>query len=177
MAWLLTVRRTGGIWFWPLLLYLPAVLGAILLTSSRGGAIVTLLALLVIPLTMRSLDLPRRLAFWFVLGTAALGAIYAAPVVIDTVSSSLQRLSSTATEVASGTLNERAELWQAGLAAFDDAGWLVSVPVPSRPSPRTRDSRRCFTTLNCRYGPSCGRRSAAVRPVPAQCDGAAAAPA
>lgn len=124
MAWLLTVRRTGGIWFWPLLLYLPAVLGAILLTSSRGGAIVTLLALLVIPLTMRSLDLPRRLAFWFVLGTAALGAIYAAPVVIDTVSSSLQRLSSTATEVASGTLNERAELWQAGLAAFDDAGWL-----------------------------------------------------
>src|SRR5690625_1345061 len=124
MAWLLTVRRTGGIWFWPLLLYLPAVLGAILLTSSRGGAIVTLLALLVIPLTVRSLDLPRRLAFWFMVSVGVLGAIYAAPLVVDTVTTSLQRLSSTASEVASGTLNERADLWQAGMQAFEDAGLL-----------------------------------------------------
>lgn len=124
MAWLLIQKRTGGIWFWPLLLYLPAVLGAILLTSSRGGAIVTLLALLVIPLTIRSLDLPRRLGFWFMAGVAALGLIYAAPLVIETVSSSLQRLSSTAAEVASGTLNERADLWEAGRRAFEDAGLL-----------------------------------------------------
>ncbi len=124
MAWLLIQKRVGGVWFWPLLLYLPAVLGAILLTSSRGGAIVTLIALLVVPLTMRSLDLPRRLAFWFTVGVGVLGLIYAAPLVIDTVGSSLERLSSTASEVASGTLNERSDLWEAGRRAFEDAGLL-----------------------------------------------------
>ena len=120
MAWLLVVRGRQGIWFWPLLLYLPAVLGAILLTSSRGGAIVTLIALLVIPLTMRHLDVPRRLAFWFMVGVGGLGAIYAAPLVIETVQSSVQRLSSTASEVASGTLNERADIWEAGFKMFED---------------------------------------------------------
>ena len=120
MAWLLVVRGRQGIWFWPMLLYLPAVLGAILLTSSRGGAIVTLLALLVVPLTMRHLDVPRRLAFWFMVGVGGLGAIYAAPLVIDTVQGSIQRLSSTASEVASGTLNERADIWDAGFRLLED---------------------------------------------------------
>ncbi len=120
MAWLLVQKGRQGIWFWPLLLYLPAVLGAILLTSSRGGAIVTLLALLVVPLTLRYLTLPRRIAFWFVVSMGVLGMIYAAPLVYDTVSASIDRLSSTTSEVMSGTLNERAELWDAGLRLFND---------------------------------------------------------
>ena len=120
MAWLLVVRGRQGVWFWPLLLYLPAVLGAILLTSSRGGAIVTLIALLAVPLTLRQLDVPRRLAFWFMVGVGCLGVIYAAPLVIETVQSSFERLSSTASEVASGTLNERADIWDAGFRLFED---------------------------------------------------------
>ena len=50
----------------------------------------------------------------------ALGVIYAAPLIVNTISTSLERLSSTATEVASGTLNERADIWDAGLALFED---------------------------------------------------------
>lgn len=124
LAWLLVLRGRQGVWFWPMLLYLPAVLAAILLTSSRGGALVTMLALTVVPLTMRHLDLPRRLAFWFTVGVGSLGVIYAAPVLVDTVSSSLERLSSTAAEVSSGTLNERADIWSAGFAALDDNNLL-----------------------------------------------------
>lgn len=124
LAWLLVLRGRQGLWFWPLLLYLPAVLAAILLTSSRGGALVTLLALLVVPLTLRHLDLPRRIAFWFVVAVGSLLAIFAAPMLIDTVSSSLERLSSTAAEVSSGTLNERADIWSAGFQALDDNNLL-----------------------------------------------------
>lgn len=120
MAWFLIHRGRQDVWFWPLLLYLPVVLGAILLTSSRGGALVTLVALTVVPLTLGSLALPRRIAFWFVVAVGALGVAYAFPYVYDAVAPSLQRLSSTADELAVGTLNERAEIWEAGFSLFEE---------------------------------------------------------
>lgn len=124
MAWLALHRGRNALWFWPMLVFLPAALGAILLTSSRGGALVTAVALLVVPLTFRSLPVPRRLGFWLVAVVAALGVAYIAPSVYDTVTTSLSRLSSTASELAEGTLNERADIWKAGLQLYGDTAPL-----------------------------------------------------
>lgn len=124
LVWRLLLRYGRGLVAWFLLLYFPLVVIALLLTSSRGGALVAALGMLVVPLTFRQL---RPSLKWLVGGFAVLlvaGAAVAAPFMAETAASSLARLSSTASEVSSGTLNERSDLWQAGLTLFNDAGLL-----------------------------------------------------
>lgn len=124
LAWFLLLRGPKNILGWLPLLYFPLVPLTLLLTSSRGGSVVSALALLVVPLTFRLLRRSQRRFLWGVGIAAAAGAIYAAPAIADVAGTSLARLSTTAGEVSAGTLNERSDLWLAGVTLFGDAGPL-----------------------------------------------------
>jgi len=112
MAWYLgTVYRKR----WLRLLcqgYLPVGLLAIGLTGSRGGMIVSVVALSIIPLSMDRLT-PGRLAtaLGILLITGTLAAFYVPDVVVH-------RLATTQTEVESASFGGRFKLWVAGLHAF-----------------------------------------------------------
>lgn len=118
-AWYIILSGRHKRLFWPTLLFIPLALLGILLTSSRGGALVALVALSVVPLTLSALPRSSKRAFWGVTLVTVAGLSVAAPQLVDVFESSIQRLASTSRELTSGTLNERSELWNAGLNLYE----------------------------------------------------------
>lgn len=119
MAWLIVLSGRHRPLFWPTLLSIPLAVFGVLLTSSRGGALVTLAALACIPLTIAALPRRRRTAVWLVAAMGMSGLALAGPQLADFLSSSLTRLASTSRELSSGTLNERSEIWSAGFRLLE----------------------------------------------------------
>ena len=124
LAWFLVLNGARGVRSWLPLLFLPVVPLTLLLTSSRGGSLVSGLALLVIPFTFRYVRRGVRRFLWLAVAALAAAGVYAAPLLTDLAGSSLARLATTAGEVSAGTLNERSELWEAGISLFSDTGVL-----------------------------------------------------
>jgi O-antigen ligase len=158
MAWLILISGRHKKLFWPTLLYLPLALLGVLLTSSRGGALVTLVALGVIPLTLPALPARRRAAFGFVVTLGLTAMVLAGPQLADLVSSSLTRLSSTSRELSSGTLNERSEIWSAGFALFGEhsllgvgAGAFPEAVAPLAGTPKV--AHNSFVSVLVELGP------------------------
>ncbi len=96
-------------------LYPAGGLLGIAATSSRASLLAAGVGLLVVPASMRQLTPLARV--W----TAAwVPALLAGVVLVLAPQASIDRLSTTADEVRSGDLNERRQLWAAGLDAFAD---------------------------------------------------------
>jgi O-antigen ligase len=114
MAWFLAseTRRT-----WISLLYytyMGAVIFAILLTSSRGGAISAAVSLLIVPLTW----LRQKRSSKFIVAALIIAALSAGLKYIP--EESLDRISTTGIEFQQGTLDSRTFIWRVGLAKFAD---------------------------------------------------------
>jgi O-antigen ligase len=87
---------------------------AILLTSSRGALLATLVALFVVPWTLTRLRRGVRVAAVVIMLGAGVAAVRFVP------EKSFERLSTTASEITEGTLNNRLEIWKAGIAAVPE---------------------------------------------------------
>ncbi len=85
---------------------------ALLLTASRGALIVMIVALLVIPLTSRSLRPRQAVALLLVAPIAATAMLLVIP------QTTIERLASTGQELESGDLNLRRQLWDVAIETF-----------------------------------------------------------
>jgi O-antigen ligase len=112
MAWYLGMTYRQPLLRWVCRAYLPFGLLAVALTASRGGMVVAVLALAIVPLTMTRLS-PGRLAA--AIGILALSGALAVTYVPDKI---VQRLATTGSEVEEGRMGGRLKLWRAGLKAF-----------------------------------------------------------
>jgi O-antigen ligase len=112
IAWYLGVSYRQPLLRWVCRAYLPVGLVAVGLTASRGGMLVSVVALSIVPLTMTKLS-PGRLAT--AIGILGLSGALAVAYVPDKI---VQRLATTGAEVEEGGLGGRLKLWQAGLKAF-----------------------------------------------------------
>jgi O-antigen ligase len=112
MAWYLGMTHRQPILRWICRGYLPIGLFALGLTASRGAMIVATVALLIVPLTMTWLS-PAKMA-GVILLLIACGTIGVAYI----PERSLERLSSTKSEVEAGSLGGRGRVWKAGVLAF-----------------------------------------------------------
>ena len=92
--------------------YLVVGLVAVALTASRGGMVATIVALMIVPLTMTKLSPGRMAAAMIVVVMAGAVAVAYVPEKI------VQRLATTGTEVEDLTLGGRFQLWTAGVKAF-----------------------------------------------------------
>jgi O-antigen ligase len=111
MAWYLSLTTDRPMLRWVCRAYVPVGLFAAALTGSRGGMIAMMVALLVVPLTMKLS--PRRLmAAILLLGLS--GALVMA-YVPDTL---IERLSSTGQSLEGGSYGGRFKFWVAGVHAF-----------------------------------------------------------
>jgi O-antigen ligase len=112
MAWYLAMTYRQPLRRWLCISYLPFGVFAIGLTGSRGGMITTIVALLIVPLTVGSLTLTRR-----AVGIALLciSGVVAVTYVPETL---IERLATTRSELEEGRLGGRWKLWNAGLKAF-----------------------------------------------------------
>jgi O-antigen ligase len=112
MAWYLALTRRGKVARWLNLLYLPIGVVAVLLTASRGAFIPGLAALLIIPWTLSRHSLATRLAICALLVVSGFLVLHFIPTY------SWTRLASASEEIESGDLNDRTQIWAAGLQAF-----------------------------------------------------------
>jgi O-antigen ligase len=112
MAWYLSTVSRRPLLRWACRAYLPVGLLAIGLTGSRGGMIATMVALLVVPLTMTRLS-PGRLAT--AIAMLCLSGVLAVAYVPETI---VQRLATTRSDVEEGHLGGRLKIWVAGGKAF-----------------------------------------------------------
>jgi O-antigen ligase len=112
MAWYLGTVHRSPLIRWVCRAYIPVGGVAILLTGSRGGMLATMVALLIIPLTMTRLS-PGRLAM--AIAILCISGTLAVAYVPETV---VERLATTGSEVQEGRLGGRFKLWVAGGKAF-----------------------------------------------------------
>ncbi len=118
MAWYLGITYRQPLLRWACRGYLLIGVLAIGLTGSRGAMVATMVALLIVPLTMTRLSAGKKMAAIILL--LAVGAVSVAFI----PESSFQRFSSTKEEVEAGTLNGRLQIWTAGVHAFVQRPWL-----------------------------------------------------
>jgi O-antigen ligase len=111
IAWYLALTTRGPLVRWLFRGYLPLGLLATALTGSRGGLLASMVALLVIPLTM-------RLSAGRLVGAVASLCLCGALVVVYVPTKVMKRLSTTGTEIEDKRFGGRFTLWKAGVHAF-----------------------------------------------------------
>lgn len=138
MAWYLGVTYRQPILRWACRGYLAVGLVAVALTASRGGMLATMVALLIVPLSMTRLSPGRLAASIGVLGlSGALAVVYVPEKIV-------QRLATTGTEVEDLSLGGRFRIWEAGVDAFAQrpltgygpGGWRSAVRPWLGPDPQ-----------------------------------------
>jgi O-antigen ligase len=114
MAWYLGMTYRQPLMRWLCRAYLPLGLVAIGLTSSRGALIASIVALLIVPVSMTQLSPGRIAAAVFLIFASGAAAVTFIP------ASSWERYGATRSEAAAGVgnLNSRLVVWKAGLRAF-----------------------------------------------------------
>jgi O-antigen ligase len=112
MAWYLGITYHRPIMRWICRAYVPIGFMAVILTGSRGGMLTSIVAMLVVPLTMTRLS-PGRLA------TVILVLIVSGSLVVVYVPDSIKkRLGTTTTSVEDLSLGGRFRIWQGAVKAF-----------------------------------------------------------
>jgi O-antigen ligase len=112
MAWYLGMTYRKPLLRWVFRGYIPVGLVAIGLTGSRGGMLATIVALLIVPLTMTRMS-PGKFAV--AAATLAISGVLAVAYVPDTI---VQRLGTIGTQVQDLSVGGRFKLWKAGMNAF-----------------------------------------------------------
>lgn len=111
LALFLALRGTGWTrWCW--FATVPVLIAAVLLTASRGATIATFAALLFAGLTWRRADWVYRTATAVCAVGLVLSLTWLAP------APQRKRLSTIGTEITTGTLHDRTQIWKAGLRAL-----------------------------------------------------------
>ena len=94
--------------------FVPLGLFTVVLTASRAGLVVVLLAMLVIPWTFAETPVPVRLA----LSAIGIGCMLLLPSLLP--DAQVDRLSTVSSEIESGDIGGRSELWSAAANSFGD---------------------------------------------------------
>ncbi len=115
IAWYLGHFWARGLLRWLNYLYLPLAIFAIILTASRGGFLVALVGLMVVPLTFRQLP-PRARVTTFVFALLSVGII-----VTVVPLANFSRIAQTSSEISDGNVSNRGVIWKAGLQLYTES--------------------------------------------------------
>ena len=115
IAWYLGHFWARGLLRWLNYLYLPLAIFAIILTASRGGFLVALLGLMVVPLTFRQLPIRARVTT-FVFALLSVGVIATAVPLAN-----FSRIAQTSSEISDGDVSNRGVIWKAALQLYTES--------------------------------------------------------
>ncbi len=146
MAWYLASMASNGFQRWLNRAYFVVGTLAILLTSSRGAMIASLVALSVIPLTLTHVRRGVRVASIVVMILAGGAAAWLVP------AKSFERLSATGSQISEGDLTGRVSIWKSGLRAvprrafhgYGPAGWY---PAAGAVGGRVRSPHNTYLSI------------------------------
>lgn len=114
LAWHLSILHRNTLLRWINRLYIPAGVFTISLTGSRSGLILACLTLCIVPWTLPQLNLRLKVVTAAMLAAGVILALTYAP------ERTIARLSTTGTELRSGDLNDRTEIWRAGMEVLPE---------------------------------------------------------
>ena len=113
-AWLVARGRRGALYFVNLAYPAFAVFGLVL-SASRGGLLVALVALLAIPFMIAGLGIVKRLALVVIVSAGVVVTFDVAPQLFPQLQANLDRLAGTSEELTEGTLTGRTLIWAESL--------------------------------------------------------------
>lgn len=114
LAWYLSLVQRSSLLRWVNLLYLPTAVLGIILTASRGGAVLAVIGLAVIPLTYGYLNRLRKVVLAVAIAVMTVTVINLVP------SANVTRLAETSSEITEGNVSNRSQIWAAGLEAYSE---------------------------------------------------------
>ena len=119
MAWYISLNLENKIIIWFYRIFLVVALYGIILTASRGGFIVSLIAISYIVLTFKFLSFKSKA--WVLFATFLMAIVVIPFVPIE----SLARLGTIQSSINQGNIGGRVAIWQAGLASLSESSnWL-----------------------------------------------------
>ena len=121
MAVLLMNERRGRMWAFVNAAYPFVALFGVVLAASRGGFIVSLVGLLVVPFALVGMSLMRRFVLFAAVIGAATFSFVVAPTAFPDLYRNVQRLEGTGDELTTGTLTGRTNIWRETLGVFSES--------------------------------------------------------
>ena len=118
MAWRLALTWKNRLLIWLNTLYLPLAIFGVVMSASRGGLIVTLISLAIIPLTFPRLSMARKLALFTLICIAMWGIFVYFPQIFPDWQRNIERLAGTSDELTDGTWTGRLLIYEAGAELF-----------------------------------------------------------
>jgi O-antigen ligase len=118
LAWYQVITHKGKILYWLNFSYIPLSLFCIILTASRGGMLVAIISLLVVPLTYFQVNKNTRIKVTGLLGIGLVTAVLILPGQYDKIERNIERISGTPEALREGNLNYRQVIWSAGWKVF-----------------------------------------------------------
>ncbi len=112
IAWYLGHFWAKGLLRWLNYLYLPLAIFAVILTASRGGFLIAVVGLMVVPLTFGQLSVRGRAA-------TIIFALLSVGVIATVVPlANFSRIAETSSELGDGNVSARGAIWKAGLQLY-----------------------------------------------------------
>ena len=118
MAWRLALTWQNRFLIWFNTLYLPLAIFGVVMAASRGGLIVTLISLMIIPLTFPRLSINRKIILFLLISVATWGIFVYFPQIFPDWQRNLERLAGTSSEIQDGTWTGRLLIYEAGIELF-----------------------------------------------------------
>ena len=120
ISWYLVSKWKSKIMITLNMVYVPLTIFAVILTGSRGGFIVTVVSLLIIPFSYLLVSKNIRYITSAFIGVCVVIGILYSPKVAENLQYNIDRISGISTEVREGAMAGRRNIWKVGFEVFKE---------------------------------------------------------
>jgi O-antigen ligase len=120
VAWYLFLNHKKGLLYWVYLSYIPLAMFCIILTASRTGLVVGIVALLIVPFTILALNDKKIIGFLLFSIVLVATITVISSDIYSNIERNIERLATTTDGIESGEFGGRGIIWKEGVSIFKE---------------------------------------------------------